>query len=50
MAYMFLDVPKMGYDYGQYQTRTSYLLAEPTLYIDGFAVKTGELIPFFVNL
>ena len=50
MPYMFLDVPKGGYVYGQYQTRTSYLLAEPTLYIDGFAVKTGELIPFYVNL
>jgi len=46
MPYMYLDVPKGGV----YQPRTSYLLAEPTLYIDGFAVKTGQLIPFFVNL
>jgi hypothetical protein len=50
MPYLYLDVPKGGYVYGQYQTRTTYLLAEPTLYIDGFAVKTGQLIPFYVNL
>jgi len=46
MPYMYLKVPKGG----QYQPKTSYLVAEPTLYIDDFAVKTGELIPFFVNL
>lgn len=50
MPYQYLNVPRGGYVYGQYQYKTSYLLAEPTLYIDGFAVKTGELIPFYVNL
>lgn len=50
MPYQFLNVPRGGYMYGQYQLRTSYLIAEPTLYIDDFAVQVGQLIPFYVNL
>lgn len=50
MPYQVLDVPRGGYVYGRYQTRTTYLIAEPVLYIDDFAVETGGLIPFFVNL
>jgi len=50
MPYQFLNIPRGGYVYGQYQLRTSYLIAEPTLYIDDFAVQVGQLIPFYVNL
>ena len=50
MPYQYLNVPRGGYVYGQYQLRTSYLIAEPVLYIDDFAVQVGQLIPFYVNL
>jgi hypothetical protein len=50
MPYQSLNVQRGGYNYGRYQPRTTYLIAEPTLYIDDFAVETGQLIPFFVNL
>ena len=51
MPYTYLDVPTGYYDdWGLYQTVTTYLIAEPILYVDDFAVATGELIPFYVNL
>ncbi len=50
MPYQSLNVSRGGYVYGRYQPRTTYLIAEPILYIDDFAVETGGLIPFFVNL
>lgn len=50
MPYQYLNTPRGGYVYGQYQLRTSYLIAEPVLYIDDFAVQVGQLIPFYVNL
>ncbi len=50
MPYQYLNVPRGSYVYGQYQLRTSYLIAEPVLYIDDFAVQIGQLIPFYVNL
>jgi hypothetical protein len=51
LPYNVLDVPRGSYDfYGNYVYQTTYLLAEPVLYIDDFAVQTGGLIPFFVNL
>lgn len=50
MPYQYLNVPRGGYVYGVYQLRTTYLIAEPILYVDGFAINVGELIPFFVNL
>src|SRR5436853_443012 len=49
MPYLYLNVQRGGYYWGQYQLRTTYLIAEPTLFIDDFAVQTGQLIPFFVN-
>ena len=51
MPYQSLNVPRGGYNnFGQYVPRTSHLIAEPTLYIDDFAVAKGQLIPFYVNL
>ncbi len=50
MPYQYLNVPRGSYVWGQYQPRTTYLIAEPILYIDDFAVQIGDLIPFFVNL
>lgn len=50
MPYQMLNVPRGVYMFGRYQPRTTYLIAEPILYIDDFAVETGGLIPFFVNL
>ena len=50
MPYQSLNVPRGRYVFGRYQPRTTYLVAEPILYIDDFAVETGQLIPFFVNL
>lgn len=50
MPYQYLNVPRGGYVWGQYQLRTSYLIAEPILYVDDFAVQVGQLIPFYVNL
>jgi hypothetical protein len=50
MPYQYLNVPRGGFVWGQYQYRTTYLIAEPVLYIDDFAVQVGQLIPFYVNL
>jgi hypothetical protein len=51
IPYQTLNVRRGGYNlYGQYQFQTTYLVAEPVLYIDDFAVKTGKLILFYVNL
>lgn len=50
MPYQYLNIPRGSYMWGQYQFRTSYLIAEPVLYIDDFAVQAGNLIPFYVNL
>jgi hypothetical protein len=50
MPYQYLNVPRGGFVWGLYQYRTTYLIAEPVLYIDDFAVQIGQLIPFYVNL
>lgn len=50
IPYQSLNVPRGVYNFGQYQPITTYLIAEPILYIDDFAVETGKLIPFFVSL
>lgn len=51
LPYQVLNVQRGSYGYyGDYQGQTTYLVAEPTLYIDDFAVETGKLILFFVTL
>ncbi|AXG70548.1 papain family cysteine protease [Kordia sp. SMS9] len=50
MPYQTLKVNRGRYAFGIYQPFTTYLIAEPILYIDDFAVETGGLIPFFVKL
>ena len=48
LPYTAFNVQRGSWQFGQYRPFTTYLIAEPTLYIDNFAVKTGGLIPFFV--
>lgn len=50
MPYMVLNVPRGGFVFGTYNFRRTDLIAEPILYIDDFAVSSGQLIPFSVNL
>jgi len=51
IPYSALNCQKGSYDmWGNYQAYTSYIVAEPILFIDNFAVQYGELIAFYVSL
>jgi len=51
MPYLSLRVNRGQYNpWGQYVPLMSYLIAEPVLYVDNFAVQAGGLVPFYVNL
>lgn len=54
MPYVSLQVPRGQWvqtPFGnKYQPITSYLFAEPVLFIDNFPVRVGQLIPFSVTL
>lgn len=55
MPYAALGVQHGGFGpgpYGQpvYYPFTTYLFAEPVLYLDNFGLRSGGLVNFFVNL
>jgi C1A family cysteine protease len=50
MPYVVLNVPRGQMTPWGYRPATSFLLAEPVLFIDNFPVRVGQLIPFSVTL
>jgi hypothetical protein len=50
MPYVVLNVPRGQMTPWGYRPATSYLFAEPVLFIDNFPVRVGQLIPFTVSL
>ena len=49
MPYVVLNIPRGQMTPFGYRPATSYLLAEPVLFIDNFPVRVGGLIPFTVT-
>jgi hypothetical protein len=51
LPYASLQIPRGGYDpFGIYHPYTSFLVAEPAVFVDGFAVAVGGGLPFYVSL
>ncbi|MCY1020129.1 C1 family peptidase [Pyxidicoccus sp. MSG2] len=51
LPYASLQIPRGGYDpFGVYHPYTSFLVAEPAVFVDGFAVAVGGSLPFYVGL
>ena len=50
MPYVVLNIPRGQMTSWGYRPATSYLFAEPVLFIDNFPVRVGQLIPFTVSL
>ena len=49
MPYVVLNIPRGQMTPLGYRATTSYLFAEPVLFVDNFPVRVGELIPFTVT-